>query len=382
MNKVSLVKKTGVLPVFFAASFLIMAATHAAYAQTDTRSDGFSGVSSSAASPEGMPASFVRYQSPLRVEILNPPEVVKTLKIAPGMVIADIGAGTGLFTFIFAEALAGSGQVVAVDIEKNNVSYIKNEARRLGYKNISTILAGPLHPDPALKKYAFDIIFLCDVYEYLHHPQDYFTQLRPSLKEETGRLYIIYFDQSGPLTKYAFPDLYATFRELASRSDGYPIFDKLSVDMKEFIRTNKYKLFTITDEITSKFLADINAMLYDATLYSDLENYYAVTEPGALLISRLRIEDRPLAKWLRSSLDKKGVFESKQVPEPDREALFMLNKILLIDMLSGVNVYGSSPMVYYDKSRVVATLEKAGYIFMGEKNLLPCHYLLEFKRRD
>lgn len=61
------------------------------------------------------------------------------LGIEPGMKIADFGAGSGAYVNLIAEALLGSGTVYAVDIQKDLLRRIKNEATKRGHKNVEII---------------------------------------------------------------------------------------------------------------------------------------------------------------------------------------------------------------------------------------------------
>ncbi|MEO8302460.1 MAG: methyltransferase domain-containing protein, partial [Rhizomicrobium sp.] len=69
-------------------------------------------------------------------------DVVKAMTLKPGDAIADIGAGTGLYTRLFAEAVGPGGKVYATDIAPRFLAYIAQNAARDGLKNVQTVLGG------------------------------------------------------------------------------------------------------------------------------------------------------------------------------------------------------------------------------------------------
>src|SRR5262249_59137634 len=67
--------------------------------------------------------------------------IVAAAGVKPGMTVADIGAGTGLFTMLFADAVKPTGNVVAVDISPAFVEYIQSTAKTRRVKNVTAGVA-------------------------------------------------------------------------------------------------------------------------------------------------------------------------------------------------------------------------------------------------
>ena len=67
-------------------------------------------------------------------------KIVAAIGLQPGMAMADIGAGTGLFTLHFAQAVGENGKVYAVEIAKNFLEHIKARASRASASNVQAIL--------------------------------------------------------------------------------------------------------------------------------------------------------------------------------------------------------------------------------------------------
>src|SRR5262249_21618602 len=68
-------------------------------------------------------------------------EIVAALELEPGMAVADLGAGTGLFTRLIAEKVGPTGKVYAVDIAKPFLEHISADARKRGQKQVTTVLS-------------------------------------------------------------------------------------------------------------------------------------------------------------------------------------------------------------------------------------------------
>ena len=114
-------------------------------------------------------------ETPDRVERMQVERVVETLRLVPGSAVADIGAGSGLFTRTLAKAVA-PGVVYAVDINANLLAHIEKIAKEDGLANIETVLA--TEGDPRLPE-PLDLIFICDVLHLMDDPELYLKGLDP-----------------------------------------------------------------------------------------------------------------------------------------------------------------------------------------------------------
>jgi ubiquinone/menaquinone biosynthesis C-methylase UbiE len=128
-----------------------------------------------------------------RVGHMQVERVVQTLQLGPGSVVADIGAGSGLFTRAMAKAVA-RGVVYAVDINANLLAHIEKSAQESGLSNIKTVLS--TEGDPRLPE-PLDLIFLCDVLHLMDDPELYLKGLDPHVRPK-GRVAIISFVRNWP----------------------------------------------------------------------------------------------------------------------------------------------------------------------------------------
>jgi ubiquinone/menaquinone biosynthesis C-methylase UbiE len=135
-------------------------------------------------------------ESPQRIAGLKIPEVIAKLRLAPGQIVADIGAGTGLFEGALSAAVAPGGTVYAVDVDQGLLDHIAGRARDLQVSNVRVVLGR--FTDPNLPVRTVDVAFINDV---LHHIQDRATYLKnlAGYMKPTGRIAVIDFrpDQGG-----------------------------------------------------------------------------------------------------------------------------------------------------------------------------------------
>jgi predicted methyltransferase len=124
-------------------------------------------------------------------------EVVKALALKPGEAIADVGAGTGLYTRLFAQAVGPMGRVYANDIAPRFLAFIAENAAKDGLKNVQTVQGGDRSTN--LPDASVDVIFHSDVYHHFEYPMTMNTDLRRALKPG-GRMYVLEFEKVAGLS--------------------------------------------------------------------------------------------------------------------------------------------------------------------------------------
>jgi ubiquinone/menaquinone biosynthesis C-methylase UbiE len=107
-------------------------------------------------------------------------EILAACKLKPGMVVADIGAGTGLFTRLFAEKVGPKGKVYAVDIAQEFIRYIEKTAQEKGLKNIVGVVCTA--DSVKLPANSIDIAFICDTYHHFEFPYRTMASIHRALK--------------------------------------------------------------------------------------------------------------------------------------------------------------------------------------------------------
>lgn len=100
--------------------------------------------------------------------------------IKTGMAVADVGAGTGLFTIPFAQAVGESGKVYAVEISKAFLRHIQTRAGQAKLSNVVPVLSTAHSVE--LPEASIDLAFICDVYHHFEFPRDSLRTLHRALK--------------------------------------------------------------------------------------------------------------------------------------------------------------------------------------------------------
>jgi len=117
-------------------------------------------------------------------------EIVRRVGLKPGMAVADVGAGTGLFTRLFAPEVGDKGKVYAVDIAPKFLDHIKKTCQEAGIKNVETVRCAA--DDVNLKENSVDLVFICDTYHHFEFPQKTMASIHLALRPG-GRVVLIDF---------------------------------------------------------------------------------------------------------------------------------------------------------------------------------------------
>ena len=125
-------------------------------------------------------AYIARLEDPMRDAYQKPDEVVKALKLEEGEVIADIGAGSGYFTFRLARPVGEKGRVYAVDVSPDMIVHVNRRVRDLNVKNVVTILSAP--DDPLLADGSVDRFLIVDTWHHIGGHTKYLALLKRMLK--------------------------------------------------------------------------------------------------------------------------------------------------------------------------------------------------------
>jgi len=107
---------------------------------------------------------------PERVKEERTDKLLKALPLRPGMVVADIGAGSGYFTFPMAGMVGPRGKVLAVDIQKEMLAVIRQRMKARKISNVEPVLGTVT--DPKLPAGKVDLILMVDVYHEFSHPYE------------------------------------------------------------------------------------------------------------------------------------------------------------------------------------------------------------------
>ncbi len=165
-------------------------------------------------------------ESPQRVAGQKIDEVIPKLALKPGMIVADIGAGSGLFSRPLAKAVGPAGKVYAVDIQQDLLDYINKRDKEENIRNVQTVLGA--YDDPKLPARNVHLAFINDVLHHIDKRAAYLKALGTYIKP-SGRIAIIEMNKNDPNTPHkGQPELLVSREEILKwMSDaGFKLVDE------------------------------------------------------------------------------------------------------------------------------------------------------------
>lgn len=120
-----------------------------------------------------------------------PIKIMDAIGLKQGMIIGEVGAGTGRMTMWLADRVGKSGKVYANDIDRSALDHLRRRCKRDGFKNVE-IVVGKME-NPGFSTGSLDVAFMINVYHHLAEHVPIIRNLRPSLKPD-GMLVIVECD--------------------------------------------------------------------------------------------------------------------------------------------------------------------------------------------
>ena len=149
--------------------------------------------------PKQSVQSFVdRFERESREIAKHRDAIAAVLGLSPGMEVADIGAGTGLFLPPLCRAVGDEGKVYAVDIAPKFIDHLAERARREGYAQVEPVLCTIRSAE--LPDASVDAAFVCDTYHHFDHPMETLASLMRAIRPG-GRLVVVDFERIPGVTR-------------------------------------------------------------------------------------------------------------------------------------------------------------------------------------
>jgi len=123
-----------------------------------------------------------QYRNPSRDSSEQPEKVMEVTGVKPGMVIGEIGAGRGYFTFWLSRGVGEKGKVYANDIDRSALASIERTCAEEKITNIETVLGTV--DDPRFPRGSLDRVFMVNAFHDLERPLDLLANLIPALKPD------------------------------------------------------------------------------------------------------------------------------------------------------------------------------------------------------
>lgn len=173
-------------------------------------------------------------ESGRRLEGLEIEGVVARMGLREGDIVADIGAGTGVFTVPMAMRVGATGRVLAVEVDAGFLPMIRGKADAMELQNVETVLGD--FQDPRLPRRDVGVAFFHDV---LHHIQDREGYLRTvaTYMAAGGRIVVVDYEASHPLTPHQDePEMLITRQQVDTwmRGVGFEVAEEIEMFEEKF----------------------------------------------------------------------------------------------------------------------------------------------------
>jgi protein-L-isoaspartate O-methyltransferase len=132
---------------------------------------------------------------PERIAEEQPDRMLAAIHLAPGMKVADIGAGVGYHALRIATIVGAEGRVYATDVQPEMLAMLRKETAARGVSNVIPVLSGDT--TTGLPGGAIDLALMVDVYHELGQPERFLAALKEALKPD-GRLVLVEFRGEDP----------------------------------------------------------------------------------------------------------------------------------------------------------------------------------------
>lgn len=125
--------------------------------------------------------------------VVHKEAILNYLPIKKGYVIADVGAGTGMFEKGLSQKTGPKGKVYAVEIAPAFVQYMKERFQKENLKNVEVVLSD--ENTTTLKENSVDMIVVIDTYHHFEYPKNMLKEFYKILKKN-GHLVIVDFNRT------------------------------------------------------------------------------------------------------------------------------------------------------------------------------------------
>lgn len=171
-----------------------------------------------------------RFEGESREIYANREAIVAALGLTEKQRVADVGAGTGFFSELLADAVGPNGLVWALEISPKFLAHLEERFAKSGHEQIEVVENSDR--STGLAESSVDLVFICDVYHHFEYPNDILENLKHVLRGG-GTLVVVDFERvEGESAEWVFDHVRAgksVFREEIEKA-GFKFVDEIDID--------------------------------------------------------------------------------------------------------------------------------------------------------
>jgi ubiquinone/menaquinone biosynthesis C-methylase UbiE len=182
-----------------------------------------------------------RFEAESREIFARRAAIARAVGLQPGMAVADVGAGTGVFVDFFARDVGRDGRVFAVEIAPKFVDLLRERAAARGFTQVHAVLC--TERDVALAPASVDVVFACDTYHHFEYPQATLASIHRALRAG-GTLVLVDFERIPGVSRPWIVDHVRCGKEQVVQevlAAGFELVEEVPVGLREnyFLRFRK-----------------------------------------------------------------------------------------------------------------------------------------------
>lgn len=174
-----------------------------------------------------------RFEAESREIFARRTAIARAVGLAPGMAVADVGAGTGVFTDFFAKDVGADGRVYAVELAPKFVSLLRERAAARGLPQVTAVQCTDRSTE--LEPGCVDVAFLCDTYHHFEYPRATVGSIHRALRPG-GKLVVVDFERiPGVSRQWTLDHVRIGKQEVIAelQSFGFRLLEECDVGLKE-----------------------------------------------------------------------------------------------------------------------------------------------------
>jgi ubiquinone/menaquinone biosynthesis C-methylase UbiE len=182
-----------------------------------------------------------QFESPGRTIFDRRTEIVDLLALKPGMDVADVGAGSGLFSRLIAQGVGPAGTVYAVEVSASLVDHIARTATTMGLHNVSAVLGDP--KSPRLPEQSVDVVFIADSYHHFEYPREMLQGIKKALRPN-GLFLLIDFNRIEGVSHPFLLEMVRAGKETFTaeiRDAGFELVEEIDMFEDEYVLKFKHR---------------------------------------------------------------------------------------------------------------------------------------------